>query len=344
MTDRIAVGTPVTVAKKYGHHDGQNLVVMSDEGGGYGVGIVGNDPERAHSSRHGWLYYDDHDVTPKTQESKVTQFKEGDKVEFIENYPRGDSRVFTGAKATITRGNDSDNLVWLTMDSDGTTQGVFTRRLKLIEEPAFKAGDRVTVKGYPSNSWDGRTGVIDYVSYGEAIIDFEDDKQFKSGGFAFKYLVPAEKPKPFTFADIQVGDTIRRTQTLKGGAKEVREGVVGWKKSWYVATADDTYILAYDTDDTLKVKDVTLELLNRPEPELVKEAWETAQKGDRLVVKGQTGATRILTKQKSGSWETLVIPADGVSHIGFTRSDAEVKAQLATKSFNGVGEPKFIKA
>ena len=228
--------------------------------------------------------------------------------------------------------------------------------LELIQSPALKGlavGDKVRYNGTLWNNLEGTVSAING-SYIDVLVTKLHDNAFPHTSLEVgktltetcggKGVSPSSLEKiepPFTFADIQVGDTIRRTATYKG-ATEVREGVVGIKGSYYFANEQGNYILAYDTDGTSSITDVTLELLNRPEP--VKEAWETAKAGDRLVVKASNGATRVLTKQKSGEWDTLVITSYGSSHIGFTRTDESLKEDLSSKSFSVDGNHQFVTA
>jgi len=166
----------------------------------------------------------------------------------------------------------------------------------------FKAGDKVRVlsTGYTDKAWIGVEGIVQgHGLYANQYkIKLTDPK---ATGLAVGYLAnlggKLELVEPsFTFADIQVGDTIRRTQTFKSGATEVREGTVGHKASWYAEDGSD-YILAYDTDDK---PEVTLELLNRPEPEPVKEVWEDAKVGDVF--------KRV---NKNGKWSYFIHTGDG---------------------------------
>ena len=213
----------------------------------------------------------------------------------------------------------------------------------------FNKGDKVRFSDKSNTAWFGVEGIVEVPGSG-----YSNKLRLTTAatGWASHFTVGSEArisdqylelvEDTFTFKDIQKGDTIRRTRKHKGGATEVREGVVGKKGSWYWATEDDQYILAYETDTATNKEGVTLELVNRPEPEPTKEEWETAKPGDRLVVKNKEGVTRILTKQADGEWDALLIKPYGVS-VGITRSDQSVKGQLQYENFN-VGTPTFIKA
>lgn len=216
-------------------------------------------------------------------------------------------------------------------------------------ETQFKVGDKVAVDmDEPDYTWHGTEGIVKEVrGTRSARVEVTKvgtnhknllGKPLKVGDV--HTLTALTVIPSFTFADIQVGDTIRRTQTFTGGATEVREGKVDHVKSWYVSAEGDNFIMAYDTDDK---PEVTLELLNRPEPEPVKADWELAKTGDRLVVKNGKGITRVLTKQVDGLWDCLVIRSYG-SGTGITRPDDEVKGQLNNSAFSEDGSYEFFPA
>lgn len=396
----IAVGTKVSVPHDhYPAHKGKDLYVMfvetfMDKAIGYGVGPAGNDPEKRHST-NGWLYYNAKHVTPAPtikESTTLTTFTKGDRVEFIEDY---DYPVKKGMQGTVvySGGRGAD----VAVDGHHTVY-VFTSRLKKVE-PAVKAGDRVTVKGYSDSGtlFEGQTGTVEHTypkstNSTSARVQF-DDAKVPDGTFDFKYLVPApapaprqkgefrigdkvrvtkgawtdpewigvegiieelpasagsvvhkvklttspkgkesrwpvgyiarlgnfelvEEPKPFTYADIQVGDTIKRTRTYKSGTVEVREGTVTAKESDYFA--DGVTVLAYESDDSKDT--VTLELVSRPEPVKPEpELTDGTVKGDQIVIRNITGTVKVYTKQENGKWTTLVFPAGKTAsaHRGF---------------------------
>ena len=137
-----------------------------------------------------------------------------------------------------------------------------------------------------------------------------------------------EPVKPFTFADIQKGDKIRRTKVYGSGATEVREGVAETKGSYYWADETTNFILAYDP--TSEFGDVTYELLERPEPPKEPELWENREPGDKLVsyFKNDGNVERIFTKTDAGTWDTIVMSTAGKLQKGFVRSDHELAAYL----------------
>lgn len=68
---KFKVGDRVTaLVEDYSAHEGKDLEVMfvdkEYEGieHGYGVGIVGNDPEVLHDGKRGWLYYTEDELAP----------------------------------------------------------------------------------------------------------------------------------------------------------------------------------------------------------------------------------------------------------------------------------------
>jgi len=176
---------------------------------------------------------------------------------------------------------------------------------------AFKVGDKVAVDmDEPDYTWHATEGIVlevrgtnsarvEVTKVGPNHKDF-GRKPLKVGDVYT--LTALTVIPPFTFSDIQVGDTIRRTQTFKGGAKEVREGTVEKKESWYVSTADYSYILAYEGDDYQT--GATLELLNRPEPEPVKEVWEDAKVGDVFKRVNKSNGVSFFLREEEG-WKFL---------------------------------------
>lgn len=338
MTNRLAVGTPVNVKGfVYAEHVGRNdLVVLNPrENGGYGIGPKGNDAERPHDGDHGWLFYTANEVTPKTIEkesSTVTKFKVGDKVEVFQN--GFTAPAWVGVKGIVKEVLSYGYRVELTnVAKSGERVGYRARlngdNLKLIEEPkpfTFKVGDRVEfIEHFMGAATTGTQATVTHTTSGGTYTTVKTDDGEEYTPYS-RRLKLVEAPKPFTFKDIQVGDTIRRTLTRKSGAKEVREGTVSQVASWYAE--DEGYLLAYDTD-TAEAEDVTLELLNRPEPKPT--LLENTKKGDRLVLAKTSGHTKVYTKGKNDQWETLIIKPDGGSYLGAMWSSKELE-QLSAGS------------
>jgi hypothetical protein len=257
----------------------------------------------------------------------AVNFKAGDKVEFVTDYPENIEfrRVRKGVQGVVKHvGYDT---IQVEIPGRLGHESVFPRRLKHVVEAPFSVGDKVTVKGWETTknpAWEGRSGTVRTVSSDYAVVDFDDRSErmyLSSGGFEFKYLVPAEKK--LTFEDIQKGDKIRRTETYKSGAKEVREGTVAHKGSWYAE--DENLMLAYDSD-TGKAT-VTLELLERPEP--VKEVWEDAKAGDvfKRVERDNTQST--VTRLEDG-W--LVTYAHGQNRVSVSSFDLASTHLLANET------------
>jgi hypothetical protein len=141
-------------------------------------------------------------------------------------------------------------------------------------------------------------------------------------------LIPAEPA--FTFADIQVGDKIRRTLTRGTGTTEVREGTVTAKSEHYATDGGKGtgYILSYSSDGDPDKPQVVLELLDRPKPK-APELWENREAGNKIVtyVKGD-GLDRIFTKREDGLWDTLVYTSGKKLGKGFPRADQDIAAYL----------------
>jgi hypothetical protein len=119
----------------------------------------------------------------------------------------------------------------------------------------------------------------------------------------------------FTFADIQVGDKIRRTLTRETGTTEVREGVVTEKSSLYATdtsptkTAAISYILAYDSDGDPAKPQVVLELLDRPKPK----HWTEAKPVGSVGVYVEGTFTKTYTKSGVNEW-TVLYAVDGYTY------------------------------
>jgi hypothetical protein len=194
----------------------------------------------------------------------------------------------------------------------------------------FNKGDKVRFTDKSNEAWYGVEGIVEKVGSGfyasNTVILTK-----AATGWASNYTVGSEARLPdqslelvedtFTFTDIQVGDTIRRTQK-HGEATDTREGVVGRIGGWYAETKDGSFILAYDTDDK---PEVTLELLNRPEPEPT--LLEGTKAGDQLVLKLHNGATKVYTRDAEGEWKTLVFKNGAYSHRGFTWDTEELERE-----------------
>lgn len=137
---------------------------------------------------------------------------------------------------------------------------------------SFKVGDKVEfVESYLGHRRIeiGETAVVTKGGDEHSLIHVTLDKdggRTECFGYRLKHAPTAltEFPRPIEFADIQKGDTIRRTITLTDGTKSSIEGVVNRVGETTRSTKGHTG-LAYSTDDSDTA--VTLELLARPEPE-----------------------------------------------------------------------------
>lgn len=110
-------------------------------------------------------------------------------------------------------------------------------------------------------------------------------------------IEPAQKP--FTFEDIQKGDTIRRTRIYAAGSKEVREGVANYKGAYYWADGiTKGFILAYGGEN--ESDDVTYELLERPEPP----HWTESKPVGSIGIGGKA-YMKTVTKVADDKWHVL---------------------------------------
>jgi hypothetical protein len=208
----------------------------------------------------------------------------------------------------------------------------------------FKAGDKVKYSG-SCETFSGKKGgfkpaegvIMEPGRSGITNLQLTSAVQgYKEGSVVCLFtqhleLIPAEPA--FTFADIQVGDKIRRTLTRETGTTEVREGVVTNKSTLYATdttsgkTSTVNYILAYDSDGDPAKPQVVLELLERPEKEL--ELWENREAGNKIVTYlKEDGLDRIFTKREDGMWDTLVYTRGKKLGKGFPRADEDIAAYL----------------
>lgn len=126
--------------------------------------------------------------------------------------------------------------------------------------------------------------------------------------------------QPYTFADIQVGDKIRRTLTRKNGSTHVSEGVV---VSTDALSASDSegYKLAYGSDGNPFKGTVVLELLDRPKPKHWTETKPIGSVG--VILDGQF--TKTITKVNEGEWRVYY----SIDGFNYTDANPHVKARTA---------------
>lgn len=374
--------------------------------------------EYAHPGNHGIdVAVDGHRTvyvyTRRLKHVETSKFKVGDTV-VIKGYRNGADTYWNGRIGELIATDCKEDCFGVRFsDKPRKEDGYFTEKniaAVPVEAPTFKAGDRVTIKGYSSagSLFEGKTGTIEHTYPGSsandtARVQFDGGKP-GDGTFNFRYLVPAEErkagefrvgdkvrvgkqaytdeawvgvegiieelastsygnhkvrlttatkpngwnpkpvgyvaslhpknltlieePKPFLFTDIQEGDTIKRTSTSKG-LTTTREGVAHQLKSYYWAT-ESRQDLAFSADDT--DKNVTLELVNRPEPkpEPVKPKLTADTKvGDQILAKDKDGKVRrVFTKKTNVHWATLILNDHAGAGTGFPRTNAEVERQL----------------
>ena len=193
----------------------------------------------------------------------------------------------------------------------------------------FKVGDRVIVDlDTPESAWHKAEGVVVETRNSPHCAKVQITEGF--GADSEARTLYNLTLLPFTYEDIQQGDKIRRTKVYADRSTEVREGVAGFKGSYYWANFGENYILAYDTDHEA-LEGVTYELLERPEPPAPK-LWENRKPGDKITTYKAGGTLdRIFTKRDDGRWDTLVISDVGKLQLGFERSDHELSIFLHGK-------------
>lgn len=194
----------------------------------------------------------------------------------------------------------------------------------------FNVGDKVKVLHYSTSTTGspvGETGTVTSLKNGANFFRVQINKS--SWLLAEDEIEPFTEPKPFSFEGIQVGDTIRRTETWETGSVKVLEGVVTALSHTGASTKEGLLIGWHKDSDN---PHITLELLNRPEPVKEPELWEDRKTGDRIVTYFKDGALdRIFTKQEDGLWGTLVSKSGSGLGKGFARSDTELAKFLSDR-------------
>jgi hypothetical protein len=178
----------------------------------------------------------------------------------------------------------------------------------------FKVGDTVKVNGSKTTNatkWEGLEYIVtdvepsdngDYQMVTGKVTCLNHFAAWTTPGSTVRFKSTQLYPKPFTFADIKVGDKVRRTQTWADtGTVKITEGVVDTLTCSNAITKE--WIEVGHSDDDKRPSDVTLELLERPEPHFT----ETAEVGTRYRVRSTFNdkVWFILTKRDNGSWERL---------------------------------------
>lgn len=198
-----------------------------------------------------------------------------------------------------------------------------------VKPTLFKTGDKVIVDlDKPTSNWHKAEGTVvgDQLRENNTtrvkLTKVSPNGNYHEVGTIYR-LVGLTKVEPFTYKDIQIGDTIRRTRTYKTGTTEVREGTVTTKGPDYFG--DSTTILAYSTDAT---NGAVLELLERPEPKPEPKITDGTKAGDQIVVVRKVN-TKVYTKQGHDDWDTLILVGNEKPNRGFRWTDDEV-AEFAT--------------
>jgi hypothetical protein len=200
----------------------------------------------------------------------------------------------------------------------------------------FKAGDKVRYTG-DCNTFSGHNGgfkpaegvIMEPGRSGITNLQLTSAVQgHKEGSVVCLFTQNLEliKPAPaFTFADIQVGDKIRRTLTRETGTTEVREGTVVELKRGFATDAISTgqpgssYILAYDSDGDPAKPQVVLELLDRPKPK----HWTETKPVGSVAIFLDGIFTKTLKKTSEQGWNVLYAE-DGYA---YKASNDEIKTR-----------------
>lgn len=327
--DGRTAGTKGTVTRAF---EGNNLIVVTDEFGA-----------ENHALRSRFKHAEK--LAPLTYKGLTV----GDKVRCTGAY-------WEGLEGTVSGFNDDFVDIICTKFPDTTSsfsslrlgksicatvggKGVSASDLEKIE-PAFKVGDVVNFVGKVMG-FEAQTVTVVSIDRSSSVSSTYPIRVRRADGLTCPVredeLEHITKPKAaevttIKYADIQVGDKIKRTRTYLSGAVEVREGVVKRKGDGYLSD-DSALILAYSEDDSKK--GVVLELLERAEPKPEDRLVDGAKIGAQIVVT-TIGARKLYRKAKENLWETVVIKQGSV-HIGFNWSDKEMKMHLEGSDAKRVG-------
>lgn len=260
-------------------------------------------------------------------------FKVGDRVMVKQSYEPHGGNVFATRKGKVTLFNEKADAVHIKFDNDGKRYetGAFAAEYveHISEEPAetlFEVGDTVEFReDYDSSKTGDRGTVTKGNSYfgGLVRVDLGDGKKTE----CFAYRLKKVGAETFTFKDIQEGDRIRRTYTYISGAAVSREGVVTDVDANRAQDTKTLLTLAFVSDDSNE--NVTLELVNRPEPVKEPKLWEDRAIGDKIIRKEATQLT-VFTKTDEDEWESLYLTnGTSKSHTGGEFSDYDLAIILA---------------
>jgi hypothetical protein len=256
-------------------------------------------------------------------QGETLTFKQGDKVRYKSgtNAPEwyGWEGVVDWSNSGTTHAKTTNSVKYSKV-GDGANLTTYNLELITEEEKVeqtthdFKAGDRVEfVENYSDTCKTGTQVTLTSVPPQNKINGFLYYREADgSTGFCYPKRV---KKVGFTFADIQVGDKIRRTLTRETGTTEVREGTVVELKRGFATDAISTgqpgssYILAYDSDGDPAKPQVVLELLDRPKPK----HWTEAKPVGSVGVYVEGTFTKTYTKSGVNEW-TVLYAVDGYTY------------------------------
>jgi hypothetical protein len=177
------------------------------------------------------------------------------------------------------------------------------------------------------SDWYGWEGVVNWSNSGTTNADTTASTKYRGVGSQVHLTTENLEliEPPFTFADIQVGDKIRRTLTRETGTTEVREGTVVELKRGFATDAISTgqpgssYILAYDSDGDPAKPQVVLELLDRPKPK----HWTETKPVGSVAIFLDGIFTKTLKKTSEQGWNVLYAE-DGYA---YKASNDEIKTR-----------------
>lgn len=192
---KFKVGDRVNVIPNSGYiyhsHAGKPLVVLAIEGNTYGVGAVGNDASKSHSSK-GWFAYPEDRL-----ELHAPTFEVGDWAE-VWGYDPNSS--WEGQKGEVT----SVDSVYVIVDTENNGEGGFRpTSLRKVERPAsyLKVGDWAEIKGFLSGktSLEGKKGEVIDTYGGTTTAKLRlPDTSMGWGTFDVTCLRKVERPKSLT--------------------------------------------------------------------------------------------------------------------------------------------------
>jgi hypothetical protein len=182
----------------------------------------------------------------------------------------------------------------------------------------FNVGDKVRYIGVEraNTHWLGLEGVVKEVKAYTVTVEITKPPKPNHPVYVPGYEIFPDKTnlelveeKTLAYKDIQKGDLIRRTFVRWDGSKIVWEGVahrIACNNSKWMTEGD--FVLAHEIDDG--PTDVTLELLERPEPP----HWAEAKPVGSIFLYNKGVNKAIWKKTSETRWERTFI-ATNISHV-----------------------------